>query len=158
MDSETSEKLNTGRLSIDGDKRAVNDPIAMSSSSSPSTAVKQPTEDAEAIEDETKSEVQQMKLEKSSPRESDDVDEERANASEPIKADVELDSEAKPTKHENQHLQSPSPFNEHADHNQHHPGSCESLAKASPQEAAAVSEAENSTATGKCEDEKHKFS
>lgn len=154
MDGEATEKLNSGRPSIDGDKRAVNDPIGVSLSSSPSS-VKHSTENAE---EETKDDVQQMKTEKSSslspPREFDEGDE---KPSEAIKADEDLDSdekEPKPIKHEHQHLQSTSLFNEHADHNQHQTND-EGLAKANPPEAPAASEAENSIATGKCEERKN---
>lgn len=153
---ESSEKLNNERLSIDGgDKRTVNDPIA--SSPSTPTAKQQSSENEESVDDETKPDVQQMEMEKSSPRGSNEGVDEKPNTNDDAKADENLDSEEKVEESKsNKHLQSTSLFNEHADHNQHHPGGESLAAKASPQETTTVSEAENSIATGKCEDEKRK--
>lgn len=142
-----SEKLNE-RLSIEGDKRSLNKPIA-SSPSSP--AVKQSAESAEI---EKKAEVQQTQLGKSSPRDSATPNEgDKPNASEGVKDDQNLDNEekeAKTTKHENQHQQSSSLFNEHGDHNPHHPYN-ESLTKASAANSrdSAAGDVESSLATGK---------
>lgn len=164
IENETSKKLNNERLSIEADKGTSNDPVALSSPSSP--AIKQSTENVESAEVERKPEVQQTESEKSSsPRESTPpIKSEKPNeenASEGVKADENLDSEEKEqkvAKHENQHQQSTSLFNENrsggvdADHNHQ----CnESLTKANgaiSQDTAAASDVENTAiATGKSE-------
>lgn len=162
IENEASKKLNNERLSIEADKGSSNDPVALSSPSSP--AVKQSTENVESAETEQKPEVQQTESEKSSPpRESTPpIKIEKANeenASEGVKADENLDSEEKEqkvAKHENQHQQSTSLFNENrgcdggeTDHNHQ----CnESLTKANGanfQDTAAASDVENTAiATG----------
>lgn len=156
MESESSEKLNGDRLSIDRDKNSLNDPIA-------SPTVKQSTEHAaDGVEGEKKQlEVQTPESEKQTPHESDSPYESEKsnaeNANEGVKVDVNLDSEEKEpktTKHENQHQQSTSLFNENDDHNQHHHPCNESLTKANganSQESTAAtgSEVESSLATGK---------
>lgn len=163
IENESSEKLNSNeRLSIEADKSSSNDPVALSSPSSP--AIKQSAESVENAEIEKKPEVQQTESEKSTPPhdsappiKSEKPNEE--NASEGVKVDENLDSEEKEqkmAKHENEHLQSTS-FNENrvggvgVDHNQHHQCN-ETLTKANEansQESAAASDVENSAiATG----------
>lgn len=157
--SESSEKLNSERLSADCDKGSLNDPIAsLSPIASSSPALKQSTENEEIVENDKKPEVQQTELEKSSPHEASPSSESEKlnteNASEGVKVDGNLDSvgrEQKTTKHENQHQQSTSLFNENCDRNQHHPCN-ESLTKANganSHESTVGGEVENSLATCK---------
>jgi hypothetical protein len=145
--SEPSEKLNGERLSVDGDKGSLNDPIASSSPpATSSTTMKQSTEHDSIVENEKKHEVQHTELEKSSPHEASPLNESvklnAENVSKCVKVDGNLDSEEreqKTTKHEIQHHQSTSLFNE-------------SLTKANcanSHESTAGSEVENSNATGK---------
>ena len=114
----------------------------------------------ESAETEQKPEVQQTESEKSSPpRESTPtIKIEKANeenVSEGVKADENLDSEEKEqkmAKHENQHQQSTSLFNENRGEADHNHQCNESLTKANganSQDTAAASDVENTAiATG----------
>jgi hypothetical protein len=173
IENESNEKLsNNERLSIEADKSSSNDPVALSPS--PSSPAKQSTENVENAEIEKKPEVQQTESEKSSPpHESESappIKSEKANeenASEGVKVDGNLDSEEKEqkvVKHENQHQQSTSLFNENrgssgVDHNQHQTNENSGKANdANSQESAAASDVENSAiATGKLKNT-HTFS